>query len=484
MRAGFHTTDITPAPGMEIPGGFDKVFVRHIHDPLKARAAVFDDDATGTTLVFLGVDTCEITSGRIVAPIRRGVEQHCSIPAANVMIAASHTHSGGPACHLLPDEFADAPEMVRDLLGNHAVHADPRYADELVRQCVAAVGEAYNKRRLARLSVGSGREEEVAFNRRFRMKNGRVFTHPGKGNPDIVEPAGPTDPDVGVLAAWDEAGELLGCVIHFACHCTTFGASGVVSADYVHYLERTVQGVMGADAGVVFLSGAAGDVTQVDNQNPREGEFGATWSRRVGTRVGAEALKVLATAQPGGLAPLAVAGRVLSTARRVPGPGRVEECRRRVEEGLRTGGRDTEWQCAKEILILDWLARERPVADVEIQAFQVGPAVFVANPAEYFAESGLAIKRASPFPFTFVVTLANGSVGYVPPEHAFDPETGGGYETVLNSYANLEIGAERAIREASIDLANGFTPGAPPEPPQITEPQPAWSFGARGPERE
>ena len=60
---------------------------------------------------------------------------------------------------------------------------------------------------------------------------------------------------------------LLGCVVNFACHATT--SPGGISANWIYYLEKTIRGAMDyARRRVVFLQGAAGDVTQVDNLSP------------------------------------------------------------------------------------------------------------------------------------------------------------------------------------------------------------------------
>jgi hypothetical protein len=78
--------------------------------------------------------------------------------------------------------------------------------------------------------------------------------------------------------------------------------------------------------------------------------------------------------------------------------------------------------------------------------------------------------------------LANGCVGYVPTEEAFGP-TGGGYETRLTSYSNLEITAGAKMRDAGITLARELTPGSVPTPPK---PLPfggkAWPYGDNRPE--
>ena len=144
----------------------------------------------------------------------------------------------------------------------------------------------------------------------------------------------------------------------------------------------------------------------------------------------------------------------------------------------------TEWTFAKEIVLLDALLKRQPVADVEVQAIQIGPALFVTNPAEFFCQLGLDIKKGSPFPFTFPVELANGCVGYVPTEEAFGPH-GGGYETRLTSYSNLDITAGTQIVRASVELARSLKPGPVPQPPPAPpfNGQP-WSYGNVPPERQ
>ncbi|HEY8744843.1 MAG TPA: hypothetical protein VIU62_17275 [Chloroflexota bacterium] len=482
MRVGFHTADITPALGMEQPGGYGKSYITAIHDPLKVRAAVLEQD--GTALALVGIDTCALPfAPSFMARIRREVEQACGIPGANLLLGASHTHSGGPLSWYDPAEFAGSPDLVQRLARDYSTIPDPLYVDWAARQVVSAVAEAHRKRQEARLSVGVGREEQSSFNRRFKMRKGRIYTHPGKGNPDIIEPAGPIDPEVGVLGAWNSRGELLGCLVNFGCHCTTF--SGAISADYVCYLERTIQGVFGQQAEVVFLQGASGDVTQVANQSlrARERESGEASSRLVGTRVGAEAVKVLATAEPGELQPLGALTRTLRLRRRRPGAARLEQNRRLVEEGLAGDKLDTAWTFAKEIVMLDALIAREPEVEVELQALQVGPVVYLANPSETFAETGERLKAGSPFPLTFVVSLANGCAGYVPPASAFAPN-GGGYETVLTTYSNLELSAEEQIVAASMDLARQFTPSQVPQPPQVERPGEPWSYGVLGPDVE
>jgi neutral ceramidase len=139
----------------------------------------------------------------------------------------------------------------------------------------------------------------------------------------------------------------------------------------------------------------------------------------------------------------------------------------------------TDWVFAKETVLLDALLAKEPAVEVEVQAIQVGPAVFLTNPAEFFVEYGLELKARSRFPFTFPVELANGCVGYVPTEEALGPH-GGGYETRLTSYSNLEVSAGRQMVEAGLELAGQMTPGKVPTPPKAPPFSTVSATGAKG----
>jgi neutral ceramidase len=191
---------------------------------------------------------------------------------------------------------------------------------------------------------------------------------------------------------------------------------------------------------------------------------------------------VLLSIEPGSLTPLAARSTVLSLKRRLPDQERVKHCLEVVNRDPKEANA-TEWTFAKEIVLLDAMVQKEPVVEVEVQAIQIGPAIFLANPGETFCQYGLDLKARSPFPFTFPVELANGCVGYIPTEDALG-EHGGGYETRLTSCSNLEPTAGRLMTDAAFKLATQLQPGPIPKPapaPPFREP---WSYGNVPPERK
>lgn len=477
MKVGFAELDVTPEVGMEQPGGYGKAFHRSFHDPCKVRAAVFDDGRKRIAIV--AIDALMVHHS-LVKSVREKAEARCGIPAESILIGATHSHSSGPTGMIQPGEYDHADEFIRSLAYEKSSCADPRYLDHVEKNLVEVICKADTAREASRVGAGSGMEDKVAFNRRFRMKNGISYTHPRSGNPDIVEVAGPTDPEVGVIGVWNQQGKCTGCLVNYACHATA--SPGGISANWIYYLEQTIRGTMGADCIVVFLPGPCGDVTQVDNLATRIlNSTGEDWSRFVGGRVGAEAVKVLLSMPRGKMSPVDAKTKVIKISRRKPDRERVTKCTEMVKKSPEEVGR-TEWTFAKEIVLLDALLKKESSVPVEVQAMQIGPAVFITNPAEFFCQYGLDIKAQSPFKYTFPVELANGCVGYVPTEEAFGPH-GGGYETRLTSYSNLETGAGRKMVETGVALAWAMEPGTVPEFPEIPpfNGQP-WEYGSVKPE--
>ncbi|MHC1764639.1 MAG: hypothetical protein AB9869_10070 [Verrucomicrobiia bacterium] len=474
FKAGFAERDISPKIGMEQPGGYGKSIHTTFHDPCKVRAAVFDDGTKRVALV--GVDALMLPR-HLVQAARQGIIKACGIEPDAVLIGASHSHSSGPTGMIQPGEYDHGSELVKRLAYKESSCADPAYLETVRQQIVEAVAAADRERVPAECGFGRGHEGTVSFNRRLRMKNGQAWSHPGPGNPGVIGYAGPIDPEVGVIGAWAKDGRFLGCIVNFACHATT--NPGGISANWIYYMEQAIRGALNTQAPVVFLQGACGDITQVDNLSRTRHPGAEQWARLVGGRVGAEAAKVLVGMHATGPIDLDAKSTILEMERRRPRAERVRAARDLIEQAKQPNS--TDYTFAKEIVLLDALLEKEPVALVEVQAVKVGPAVFISNPAEFFVELGLRLKKESHFPFTFPVELANGCVGYVPTEEALGPN-GGGYETRLTSYSNLEPAAGTKMVEAGLQLARGMKAGALPEPAKAPPFGQPWSYGNVPPE--
>lgn len=429
FRAGFARTDLTPPVGAEMPGGFGKNPSKGIHDPLWAEAAYFTDGAT--ELAVVGVDLIMLPRD-VVEDARRQAETRCGIPGKNILMGASHTHNGGPVVECF------------------GVEHDAAYCTSAAGKIAEAVVQAKEKSVEARVASGAGHEDTIGFNRRFRMKDGSIKTHPGKMNPDIIAPAGPIDPEVGVIAVQNTNNELLGCIVNYALHGTTMSGN-LTSADWPCYVRQTVRGGWGADMGVVILNGACGDVTQVDNQNPRPAEFGEAWSRRAGMCIGAEVLKVLAQAEFAAAVPLGVRSELLALPIRDLANSDEELVAREAPgTGLGSGGNEV---YLREAGLVRAMKAQSPTVDVEVQAMRIGDAAIAGNSTEYFCELGLRIKRGSPWKCTMVSELTDGFNGYCPTIEAFK---GGGYETRTARSSYLAPGTGEQIAETSIRLLCGL----------------------------
>jgi neutral ceramidase len=477
LKVGFAERDISPRLGMERPGNYYKQFHVDFHDPCKVRAAVFANDELAVAVV--SVDALVVCRPQ-VEKARKLIHEKTGIAPSSVLIAATHSHSSGPTGMILHGDFDHADDFIRKLAYEESTVGEPEYLHHLVTQIVDAVVSAHSSLVPAKVGVGRGSVEGVTFNRRFHMRSGLIHTMPRPGNPDIIKPAGPTDPDLSVIGVWSSDGSLIGCVLNFSCHATT--ARNAISANYVYYLEKQLRAALGDDIVVVFLAGASGDINTTDNQSPYKRVAGETAGILIGSQLGAEAIKQLLLMGATSQMTLASDSREVSIPRRIPSPSRIAAAELIVKDPKQpknTAG----WIFAKETLLAASLAKHAPESQVEVQVVQIGPAVLVSSPAEYFCQFGLDQKQAIHFPFTFPVSLANGCVGYVPTEDSFG-KNGGGYETRLTSYSNLIPSAGKLIADLGIELANQLKPGPIPEP-DLAEPfKEAWQYGSVPPETE
>jgi hypothetical protein len=403
-----------------------------VHDDLYAKAIVLECGGTRAAMVCCDLITMPLN---VAQEARRLIEKDTGLKPDQVMISATHAHTGPILPGRTARETADGPG------GDLA----QEYVEQLPSRIAASVKQAVEKLAPATASAAIGHEEHLSFNRRYIMKDGKVGWNPGKLNPKIEEPAGPIDPAVSVVYFESADGVPTASYVNFSMHPDTVGGLQI-SADYAAPLCNTLARIKGDAMMTLFTNGTCGDINHV-NVNSKDPQKGFDEARRIGTILAGEVIKTYARLRPID----ADAVRFKREVVKLQLPKFTDEELQKARQTAVKFGKDAPpfLERVNAFKIIDVAARQGKPWEVDVQVIALGDDVaWVGLPGEIFVELGLAIKQASPFRCTIIAELANGAIGYIPTQKAFEQ---GNYEPVS---ARCAAGSGELLAQTAIKLLN------------------------------
>lgn len=448
FKAGASISNITPSLGGGIIGNFGTPPpAEHVHDQLHVRSLALDDG--NTKLVFAVIDNLHVDR-EALDEAKRQIYEITGLPMSQIMMSATHTHS------------ATSSAVRRGSSGPTSDNPLNDYRSFLVSRIVDGVQIALNNLEPARIGWGVGSVPQHVFNRRWKMKEPVVNPfgekdlarmNPGVGNPDIVEPAGPTDPEVSFISVQSVDGRPIALLGNYSLHYVGGVPRNDISADYFAVFADRIQELLGADRQSppfvgIMSNGTSGDINNINFRGPAEKNPPYAKMRLVANDVAEEVFRVYKTIEHRDWVPLKSAQSELRLEVRKPTPIMLAN----AEKVLARGDNEKPLHHSLERTYAERILRienESPnQIDIILQAFRIGDLGIATIPFETFAEIGLQIKEESPFTQSFTISLANGGNGYLPTPEQHEM---GGYETWLGTN-RVEKNASRKIVSELLNL--------------------------------
>ena len=420
LQAGAATSNITPWLGISIPGSFKPRYAHDVHDELLAKALVLDNGEARIAMV-----TCDLIAmpQKVADAAKARIAERCDIPPEHVMVNATHTHTAAG---------------IADLLG---VDEDEDYVARVPLKIADAVELAVRRLRPARVGFASVQEERIAFYRRWHLKNGTVRMNPGHGNPDLVKPAGPTDPELAMMYVEGADGTPISAVANHSLHYVGTDDGLAISADYFGAFFRVIQHYLGDACVPLLWNGASGQINNNDYSGRRKWtDRGRRQAQKMANVLAGHMITEIQLMEMQEELELKGALGTLDFPRKAITAGDLEVAEKILAAPEGTyGAYETgpfSWVVGQPIpkdrvhvyaLECRRLSRLPEQMTAPVQALRIGDAAVVGLPGEIFVEIGLSIKSQASATPLFMVSLANGYIGYVATDRALREE--GGYET-------------------------------------------------------
>lgn len=438
LKAGFARVDITPPLGTTLAGYYETRYADGILDPLLATAVAFDNGEA--RVVVMSVDIIGFNQ-KLMNRVRASASAAVDTDSKAVFIACTHTHLGS---------------CTADAFGKEH---NPEYVDWLVKKLTDAAVLAVQDLAPAKLSYTRGEVKDVAFIRRYKMKDGSYRTNPGYLNPDVDHPLGSPDENSSLLIIKRENAPEIG-IVNFQVHPDVIGGCKM-SADYPKFVRDTYETLIPGSR-CMYINGAQGDTNHVDirlDETKCRGkqQRGYDRSRYMGRKIAMSVVANYELAEPLEGEKLAF-GQKSYLARVNKGTQEELEASRKVvevyeREGVEAitpfpGRTKAETRTiAKRVVNVDLFPDEK---ELYLTAVSVGNVVFAGFPGEPFTDIGRGIKANSKFILTIPACAANGYEGYFPMMSAF---LEGGYEALNARYVG---GTAEKLIEVSTEVVNGL----------------------------
>ena len=399
FRVGVGKVDITPETGCFLVGGLWPVSAEVVETPLFAKSIVISHGDITAAIVTL--DT-------LIYPIAEDAAAQASeetgIPAGNIFIVSSHTHSG---------------PLYRDY--------NDRLRDSVIKSLKLALDD------LSDCAIGISKETagSIIHNRRV-IKEGycvNTWLLPDDERTGRWPAAGMVDDQLQTLSFMGPDGKYKALLFNFSCHPCNASEDGAISisADYPGFVRKYVNDKLGYETEVLFIPGACGNINGLYNR------------RIMGETLADAIVRSLGKTEFCAAPKLDVVTVKTEIPERAAGEFRGEWVSlfwKNAYEFFRNIHKE-EAQCQK---------RTHTAA---FSGIRIGDDIaIVTNQMELFAEVGLAIKGLSPFRHTIISQLTNGHLGYLPTIKGFEQ---GGYETLYGWISHLDVTAAETVRIESLN---------------------------------
>ncbi|MBQ3151761.1 MAG: neutral/alkaline non-lysosomal ceramidase N-terminal domain-containing protein [Clostridia bacterium] len=410
LQLGVNVQKITPEIGGHLYGYDPILCSKSLHDDLTATAFYLTDG--DSRCIMISATVCLIQTA-LADTIRDRIEAETGISRANIIINATHTHSG--------------PNVSGDTGWGDI---DKEYCDTVfIPQLVEAAKSAVKDTRTVTVGIASG-DSLVGINRREFNDNNSI----GLGQC----PWGCFNPKMTVISFKDEKGDIVANMIHYGAHGTAAGYCDQISRDWSGIMTDALTAVTGGVT--AFFNGPEGDVGPRLSNGQTVGNM--DYVHELGNKATEDAIRVYRMIDKFTDMPLSCHEGMIAI------PLRQRISLDEAEKQLRRYENETVNIAAQKAKYYRSVVESYSNGYEESEALEIpqcvvklGETVFVTFPYEVFSEVGLRLQKMSDYKNVLSLAVTNGSGGYFVTE---DQICLGGYEIDMYETSKVQRYAKHA----------------------------------------